>query len=201
VPDEEVTHSSIPAAPACPVAVPFGREPHHYALSDATRAAYVGLMLGGGAMQDHASDPDPHPEGKIGECFANALALCRSAPERLGYVEGIVRRDDGWPWEMHGYVFDRHAGHVIETTPGYEDSVAYRGLVLDAAAVDAWLAAHPEDSPALVWCILAEAIECAMPAVIHLLSAEPASGAVTQTWPMIGPPSAEASSSGDWRPA
>ena len=144
----------------------FGSKPSHYSISDAARGAYIGLMLGG-AVDDHEPDPDPAPAGVVGECWANARALCRLSPERLAYVEGIVRRGPDQPWEMHGYALDREAGHVVEATTGYERSVAYRGLVLDLAAVDARLVAS-QDETFVVWSLIAEAIDDAMSAVIAL---------------------------------
>jgi len=70
---------------------------------------------------------------------------------------------------MHAYALDHRAGHVVEATPGYERSVAYRGMGLDLAAVDAWLSGHPEDAGnSVVWSLLMQAVEDTMPAIITL---------------------------------
>lgn len=148
----------------------FGRQATHYSTSDMARSAYMALMLGGGAMQNHQPGPAPSPAGVRGECWTNAQKLWQRDPGRYTYAEGLVKRSPGQPWEMHGYVLDQLAGHVVETTPGYEDAVEYRGIVLDPGKIAEWFTTHAEDAGnSVVWTMLLDAIDEAMPGIIGLL--------------------------------
>jgi len=119
-------------------------------------------MLDGVHREPDPAAPD-HAAGTAGECWVNAQTLCRQDPARYAYVEGIVSLGGGW--EEHGYAVDRAAGHVIETTAGYERAVAYRGCALDLAAVDEWWsqAGHSgwDGFPGMIYALMWDAIETA----------------------------------------
>jgi hypothetical protein len=143
--------------------------------SNMIRDEYDRVMLGmeplelddviGAAVVPHEVDPNPvNATGTVGQCWTNAQIYCRRDPGRYQYVEGMVRRAPGAPWEAHGYVFDRQAGHVIETTTGYAEAVEYRGVELDLDAVDRWFAEHPDEGyaddpedgrrPSVIWLMI-----------------------------------------------
>jgi hypothetical protein len=128
-------------------------------VSDVTRSETVRLMLDCG--RDATLYRVAAPPGPVGECWANARAYCRANPG-CQYVEGVVRRGPGADWELHGYCLTP-AG-VIETTEGYAGSVAYRGLPLDLAVAEAWLADRGEGEDLLnpaIWLAIWDAIEAA----------------------------------------
>ena len=113
----------------------FGSKPSHYSISDAAWARTSGSCS---AAPSTTTSPTLTRRLRAWlESAGRTPGHCAGSPERLAYVEGIVRRGPDQPWEMHRYALDREAGHVMEATPGYERSEAYR----------AWCSTWPQSTP------------------------------------------------------